>query len=348
MRNLPYKLADILFIAIFLLGPALGFTDDCIDADCLKARLDNNPVRQISFWSDLRQRPIEQRVTAAPAELIQFISDDNQLYGYPPGVQSTETDNSFIGLVQLALNGLPPKVLKLLESKLVGIALVHNLGSSGYTDKVFNSENIAVGGFIVLDVDRLNQTANEWASYRDSTAFVTNKQYGLRTVIADDDNNTVLTTIQFLVLHELAHVYSIGETLHPDWASDPTTVELEDYSFARLSWLNSADNNSYSSLFDGMFSLRGQIAYYQDRALPASKIATVFNRFQHSNFNSLYSTTSLWEDFAESFAIYVHSNMMNRPYYSEYLVNGERKDFLSPCFQDRCVDKAQVIESLFN
>jgi hypothetical protein len=348
MKNLSHTFNSLLIITIFWLSPSLGFAENCSDVACLEARLQNNPVRKVSFWSDLRMRPIDRRVVAAPDELIQFISDDNQLYGYPPGVRSADTDHSFIGLVQMALRGLPPKVLQLLDDKLAGIALVHELGTSGYTDKVFDSDDKAVGGFIILDVDRLNQNANEWASYRDSTAFVTNKQYSLRTVIAEDIDDTVLSTIQFLVLHELAHVYSIGETLHPDWASEPASVQLEEFRFARLSWLNSADDSSYASLFDGMFSLRGQIAYYQEKALPASKISTVFNRIQHSNFNSLYSTTSLWEDFAESFAIYVHYTMMKKPYYSEYLVNGERQATITPCFQGRCADKAQILESLFN
>ena len=61
------------------------------------------------------------------------------------------------------------------------------------------------------------------------------------------------------------------------------------------------------------FSLRADVVYYQAPRLAASQMRDAYAQLQGTNFATLYAATSMHEDFAESFASYVHAVMLGQP-----------------------------------
>ena len=275
---------------------------------------------------------------------MRYVNLDNQLAGYeerPVRFQDSHT----LDLLLEAYQSLPERVRQLVEPKLAGIYLVDGLGSSGYTESIQGEQGRPVAGVIILDAALFKRNANEWASWRDSTAFRFNPDLQIRTTIASDANNSLLTAIQFLVVHEMAHVYSIGTSVHPHWTADLQQVDLADFPFAATSW-NISPAGRYQSLFDAAFWQRSKLVYYQTPGLDASEIVPVLGNLARTNFPSLYASTRPEEDFAETFAIYVISEMMGNPYYIEARQNGETLARVESCFVTRCPRKRAFMQRL--
>ncbi len=86
---------------------------------------------------------------------------------------------------------------------------------------------------------------------------------------------------------------------------------------------------------------QGQLDAYV-RALPET-----FKDLAQSNFPSLYAATQPQEDFAESFAQYVHTVMLGQPWELTLRVNGTIKAQLGACFLDRrCPGKKAYFDAL--
>ena len=96
-----------------------------------------------------------------------------------------------------------------------------------------------------------------------------------------------------------------------------------------------------------MFPLRGQVRFYRAPILLAADIPRVLSQLQQTSFVSLYAATSPEEDFAETFAVYVHQEFFGRPYVSEAIVDDRVEVRFTPCFPDRCRQKYQLLQTLF-
>ena len=73
-----------------------------------------------------------------------------------------------------------------------------------------------------------------------------------------------------------------------------------------------------------------------------------FDLLAKSNFPSLYATTMPEEDFAESFAMYVHTVMMRRPWELTVRRNGTIVAEFGSCFLDgRCPGKKAYFDRFF-
>ena len=150
-----------------------------------------------------------------------------------------------------------------------------------------------------------------------------------------------------LVLHELAHIFSIGRDIHPPWGDDLAHHDLRNFGFADLSWEIDYAGATYRSRHEDMFPLRSSIIFYREPALSATRIPEVLSQLQRTPFVSLYAATRPEEDFAESFAIYVHLELLGRPYVSKAVVDGRVERQFKPCFPDRCRQKYRFLQNLF-
>ncbi len=324
-------------------GERLKASTDCETRQCLIENLAQNPARNLAFWQTSLNKPLAQRIFDAPAEVLELLRIDNRLNGYPSNVTSFR-DPAALSTLQKAFAELPASVHDLIADRLAGIFLVENLGTSGYTNDVFDSEGRESAGFVVLDSSLFSRKGNEWASHRDATAFRAEAGFEIRNIIAEPKSDSPLAAVQFLLVHELGHVASIGGNQHPSWNQELWGVDLQDYPFSALSWW--IDNGQYRSRFDSGFTLRKRLVFYQIPRLSGRQMPEVLRQLKRTNFVSLYAASRPEEDFAESFAVYVHSEMMDKPFVIAVLVDGQVRERLGSCFRNTCKRKYELLKSL--
>ena len=124
---------------------------------------------------------------------------------------------------------------------------------------------------------------------------------------------------------------------------------LATYPFANLSWRSSDDGNKYVSLFDNIFNQRANVVYYFGARLGAEEMLPTYSMLETTNFPTLYAATRPGDDFAESFASYVHTVLMKRPFAVRIYVNEKSaKTFDAYWDQARCSEKRKILDHLFN
>lgn len=345
-RLLPALLATLLAATARAQVPAPP-PCDVKDLPCMRRALEAHPVRRLSTWNDWLARPLVERVAPAPAALVEFVNWDNAAQGFAERPQPTQAPEAFINEVKAAIADLPQEVSLLFVDRLAGIFLVDELGGTGYSDVVVDDKGHAVAGFIVLDAGVLQRlTANEWATWKESTPFQPDPQWRLEARIERDAQDSRRNAIQYILLHEMGHILSIGNGLHPPWTAPPKDAGApEDFAFSRFSWR--LDGTHYASVFDKDFTLRGDVAYYFGAKLPAARMDDTYAQLAQTNFPSLYAATHPGDDFAEAFASYVHVVLMHRPWEITIRRDGEAVRTFKACWDEpRCAAKRKVLESL--
>jgi hypothetical protein len=215
----------------------------CSGARPILGDLTQKPIRGESFWNahfqtnDWRTIPLALRISESPSSLLEYVGQLNSLEGFPSDTRPAQMDSEMAGAIEATLRMLPVPIQKRLQKKLLGIFVVNNLGSSGLTESVFNSQQGLVGGFIILDSAVLAQGANRWCSWRENTPFTPSPGILLQCQVADSTHDSRALAIQMILIHEFGHVLSIGENYHPDWDQNPTQeLSLTHYPFMQLGW----------------------------------------------------------------------------------------------------------------
>jgi hypothetical protein len=264
-----------------------------------------SPVRHLAYWHAQLAWPLEARVAVASGALVDYVRLDNLRSGYPATVQAASRVAAVRDDVRAVLRALPTVVRRKLAARLVTVALVEHLGSTGYSDEVYAADGSPAGGFIVLDTGALATTANAWASWKENTPFAGSPDWRLTATLegrAEDDRRQA---IEYIFLHEVGHILAIGSGLTPSWNRPASDAATGSWPFFRLSWLVGGDG-AYHSRFDDTFSLRPRIIYYQRPRLTANDMAPAYRQLAASDFPTLYAATNPADDFAESFVNYVH------------------------------------------
>ena len=254
--------------------------------------------------------PLEQRLAAAPPDLLAHLE---QVNGYPG--QSITPTPDFCADVAQALAGLPEIVKQRLQDSFLGVYFVTNAGSSAATDIVVSPDGVFHGIAIILDIDAVaSRSANEWASWRENMPFAAGPHRVTVRIASEADDNRQ-NAIQFLLLHEIGHALSAGRGLIPDWWLPPSEIGAADtYAFLPISWQFDASGHAVPHQHN-QFPQREQLAYYSTPQLPDDAILPAYRQLLRTDFFTLYASLSPDEDFAESFALYVHTELLQKPYF---------------------------------
>lgn len=316
------------------------------DMACSKLENERSPVRTKAFWASVFSKPIEQRVFSAPVELVNSLTLQNQLDGFADRPQSVTLSADFKQDVVQALADIPASIRQRLAPKLAGIYFVKGLGSTGLTDYARGRWFEGDAGFVVLDVDVLSKlTANAWATWKENTPFKPDGRFRLEARIEDDSQDNRKNAIRYILLHELGHVLSIGEKIHPPWDTNPR--DLKGYAFTQLSWQIAPPKYEYKTIYDDKFLLRKEVVYYLGAALPASQMKQTYEQLQATNFPTLYAATRPGDDFAESFVSYVHTVLLNRPSTITLYDGDKAVQVVGSCWDSaRCAAKRAMLERL--
>ena len=266
-------------------------------------------------WLSAAGQPLLERHGAAPADLVAHVNLVNlATMDAPEAVRPATVDAAFLADVRQAIAGMPEIVLSRLDQNFLGVYFAHNLGSSAVSDLVLAPDGGFLGLVVALDVDTLaSRSANEWATWKDNTPFGSH-ELTLAVRIAEPRQDNRQNAIQYLLLHEFGHLLAAGRNFLPDsWGAPADLKEAEDYSFLPLSWQITADKH-IAPLPENDFPQRGQVVFYAAPQLSGPDLVPVHQALSQTSFVSLYAAISAHEDFAESFALYVHAELLGKPY----------------------------------
>jgi hypothetical protein len=311
------------------------------DKACARKAFKASPVLTSSHWAADLRRPVHERLRIAPPEVVEYLQHDVVLNDIPLKPRAAVPDAAFMADVRRAFEGIPASIKRLLEPKLAGIFLADDIGGTGFAEATADGKM----GFVVLDHTVLaKQTANAWATWKDNTPFRPDPAWRLETRIAERGRDDRVHAIQYILLHELGHVLSIGAAVHPPWTADPKTVDASKYYFFGLSW-KIADGR-YATRFDEEFPKRRDVAFYFGAKLDGADMLPVYESLEKTNFPTLYAATHPGDDFAESFASYVHVAMLGRDHEVRLYRQGKLVKAVGPCWgQARCAYKRTALES---
>lgn len=316
------------------------------DAACIQALQLAHPVRTLKFWQPELAKPLAARIAPAPQALVDYIRLDNLKMGLAEQTRSARIDLSFRADLQAAFDELPIAVRQRVDRKLVGIYLVEQLGGTGYVDYVYGADQRPVAGFVVLDAAVLSsRTANAWASWKENRPFRPAPGHRLSVQLETAENDNRKNAIQYILLHELGHIASIGGNIHPNPNTPPQEVaSLAAYEFFNLAWLRSADRSQYVSRFDGAFTQRADLSYLTGARLGAEAMQPTYRQLSQTNFATLYSGNNPSDDFAEAFANYVHVELMHKPFEVRISAEGQPDLVYTACWQEpRCAAKKAML-----
>lgn len=317
------------------------------DKKCATELRSQSPIKKMSYWKSAFKKPVEQRVGSAPDELVAYLNLDNIVGGFANRPQAAIPPEEFLKDVNDAIAELPEQVKRLISKKLAGVYFVKDLGGTGYTDFINKGIFGPNAGFIVLDIDVLSKsTANAWATWKERSPFNADPQYRLDATIEASGQDNRKNEIQYILLHELGHILSLGEKIHPQWGQSKNKISLDRYPFAMISWKNGDQSDSrYISQFESQFPLRKDTVYYFGAKLNGNQMAGVYDQLENTNFPTLYAATSLEDDFAESFVSYVHTVMLKRPLEIRIYHDGQIVKTYKSCWEEkRCATKRKFLE----
>jgi hypothetical protein len=321
------------------------------ELSCLRKAVNNHPIKTKKYWDVFLKVNPQKNIYLAPDELIDFITLDNRKSGYKERPKRPIINTEFLNKIIASYDEIPKVVKNKLDQKLIGIFLISDLGGTGFTDFIKDKYGNIVGAFIVLDVDILKQKkANEWASWKENTPFKEDPLYQLEMIIERKDMNTVKNAIQYILLHELGHVISLNEDIHPFWNIEPKDIKnLKDFSFINYSWSINYDENKYKSFFDKKeFPKRKDVIYYRKPKLKASEMKSVYTQLEKSNFVSLYGSINPADDWAEAFVTYIHTQMLKRPFEINIKENNKIIKQYKSCWNEkRCEKKKEYMQQFF-
>ena len=314
--------------------------------DCKVVVPERHAVTTLDYWRESFARPVEQRIGLASAELIDYIAQDNVRNSIPNRPRIAALAPALLRDVQQAFDELPAVVRRLLSRKLAGIYFVEDFGGTGFTDEIVGPDSRPRAGFVVLDPAVLSErTANAWATWKENTPFKRQPGYELVAQIEAERDDNRKNAIQYILLHELGHVVSIGEKFHPPWTVEPKDVHsAAGYPYFLLSWALPKQGDRYPTLFDAAFPERKDVVYYFGAKLAGERMIDVYNALETTNFPTLYAATLPGDDWAEAFVTYVHTVLMNKPFRIRLYRDGKLAKEYKACWSEkRCAQKNKII-----
>lgn len=274
-------------------------------------------------WIARQALPLHERILPLPVEVRDFVYQVNVASGLDAVPSAALPDAALRADLRAAMLEMPAAVRELVDPLLLGVCLGRDLGSSGVTDIVVDAQGRILGCVVLLDVNLLeNHTANSWATWKENLPFAAGPGFSLAATIADPQQDTRTNALQFLLLHEFGHVLTADGDFLPRWWEP---VPEGRFSYLDLSWVVTPFGR-FMPRVD--FELRGVVDFYGANQLFSDAIVTAYAGLECSDFPSLYGATNPYDDFAECFASYVHSEMLGRPYVLRVDLDGEPQAYL--------------------
>lgn len=322
------------------MGCALGalLLSDCASLtprQRLLKRMRGHPALTADYWRS--REPMVSLCAAtvgASPDLIQLLHWDNDYNGFTERPRSVDLNPSQKLAWCRAIRSLPASLSERLEGRVAGVFWVEDLGGSGYTEYVRDSGGQIVSAFLFFDRKVLfSRTGDEWATWKESTPFISSSasRVGVQVQFQGRRLTPQEYALRFILVHELGHVLAGAENLLPRY-SEMSWTKAEDRFVARsLEWE----------------SLRKELRFYQTPQIPAERTLETYQLLAKSSFPTLYAGTRYEDDFADSFALYVHTELLKDPYRIRVRQDGKVIWEAGACWQEpRCAAKREYFARL--
>jgi len=336
--------------ALFVLFSCLLLSACGTSKAVLLERAEKHPARAIAYWGqDWKRIPLKNRIAKAPAALIEKIGIENEAEGFAERPAAAEPTGEFRGVLSEIAARLPDPVRALAEDRIIGVFLVDSLGGTGYAEAVLDAGGEEHYAVIVLDRRvLLERKANAWTSWKENSFFRPGPpETGIDVTIEPAGQDSVANAIRYILLHEMGHALGMASGVEPSWYGK--AVASESYPFTTISW--KADGEKVVSRFEEGFPERIHLRPYQfeKSSLERTQADDIYGKlFSRTGFPTIHSAQNIWEDFAESFVNYFHTELERRPY-EVRLRGGDGRDrvFRSCWNNDRCRKKQNFMERWF-
>jgi hypothetical protein len=310
----------------------------------LSEKLAKSQIRTAEYWgTDWKNRPLAQRLASAPQPLVDYILMDNQLNGFEERPSAAGPTAVFQRVLAGLLDELTPPVRALAEKNIIGVFLVSDLGGTGYTESVQESDGKIRQAFIVLDRDLLmRRQANDWASWKENSFFAKDESnIRVSLTIEEKNRDSIENAIRYILLHELGHALAVAGCMHPSW-NDPLDQKVSNFAFVGLGWEWKDDRlaSKYLNLFPDQPLVH---AYGFDQSgLPRGRAPEIYECLARTSYPSLQASTSVFEDFAETFATYQHVVRAGRPWRVEIKSSGDKIATMESPWHDKRLNERRT------
>lgn len=241
----------------------------------------------------------QDRVFSIRKDQIEFVKSLNKIDGFDEVPVETKQIRKLQERMKNIQSRLPAKLNSLLNKFIYGIYFCENLGGTGIFGIVYEEEK-PKGGFIVIDANMIEKSANDWITAKENTAF-NSKKLKLRIEIEDSDANNPENALRYIFLHEFGHIISVVKEIAPDFREKRR--DFASFPFFRNNWKN--ENSSLTD--DSIFRKRPELKFYSDKKINLDQNwEQVYKDLAHTSFPTLYSATNPDDHFAESFVSFVH------------------------------------------
>lgn len=249
--------------------------------------------------------------------------------GLPPALrrepQQRAVDPALVTDLVRAIEELREPFARLFRRHVCAVVLMHDAPMTGTLALVDGAPN---RGIILLNVDNLTPPDGDWLALKESTVFASSPGRVLRGTMAWPGESPRPALLDFLLVHELAHVV---ENLHPE---APLIT-----AFSRLSWPR-RDALALTPL-----------VHYPARLgkepLPDQLLEPYYDLIASSAFPSPAAIANGKEDFADSVSTFMHTMQRGRPYQLDVYRHGRHTRRLRTCWEEaRCAEKRRVLEDL--
>lgn len=306
-----------------------------------------HPAQRLSRYVGFQSASLASRVKPADAVIIDRAHRTNLDYGMDIRPKPAAVNHPLFSVVREVFSGLPPQVRRFTERHLAALYLFTDDFGTAVTEGIGNGGGEWPHGYIALNATALNRKANAWASWKENSAFRPAKGYRLSVRIEREGDDGQTGAVRFILLHELGHLLGLALKAHAYWET-PKPVRPEGFPFARLSW-REAPKGKTESLWKERFPRLHQAGFYRFDKAPFSltEMEAVYDMLSRTNFPSLYGATNLFDDFAEAFAIYVHTRLLGKPYQVTLTRNGKEVRVYRSCLQTgKCPEKVAFLRDL--
>ncbi len=243
---------------------------------------------------------LAERLMPATGAISSYIAEENALRGEvdAPTAHALSADERTI--FDVAIASLPAKVDALARRAVASIVFVDGLRGVTLTTTLRDPSRRSM---LVFDASLLKKDVNQWASEKDRTAFEIGAN--VEVLLARPEAPTRGSAFRFALLHAIGR--AVGAHLGVYASEDETKKSTP---FSELSWRLEGDRFvPLEAPWPEPFSLYGA-----GPLRPIGDVGSIYRALSRSRYPSLHATLGVEEDFAETFAIYVHVVLLEEPY----------------------------------
>lgn len=306
------------------------------------------PVQMLSNYPGAQRQSLQEKISLGTGALLDWQHQINLKYGQDTRPTMAMADNPLVAEVRNMAARLPRRIKDLAARHMVALYLLENDWGTGTTEAVQDGQGRWKYAYIALNLTALTRTANAWGSWKESSAFRPEKGHEIRMILEEPGEDTEEAAIRFIFLHELGHALGLALGAHGWWDAEGVPRATRNSPYLAVSW-RYAEEGKMASRWAAQYPGFAKLAYYSfDKAkLPGDAAEGLFRDLSKTDFPSLYGATNIFDDFAEAFAIYVHTRMLGKPYRVEIYRNGKRRFTYRSCIATGgCPKKVAALKAL--